>query len=103
MRTDGTIHWSTLKKICCGKFIWGLLVCLIMYIGLSVDVHAEDVHILEAITSWLYVIDVMTFPHPLSLFCVQTISLILFEVIIPNLVCGYILGWKNIWYHFKSL
>ena len=34
-------------------------------------------------------------------FCVQDISLIFFEVGIPNLVCIYILQWQSITYHFR--
>ena len=33
-------------------------------------------------------------------FRVLSISPILFEVGIPNLVCGYILGWRSVAYHF---
>ena len=35
-----------------------------------------------------------------SRFRVRSISPILFEVGIPNLVCGYILGWRSVAYHF---
>ena len=31
--------------------------------------------------------------------CVRNISLILFEIGIPNLVCGCILGWWSVMYH----
>ena len=34
-------------------------------------------------------------------FCFQSISLILFEVGIPNLVCGAILGWQSVVFHFR--
>ena len=34
-------------------------------------------------------------------FCVQSISLILFEVGIPNLLCGVILGWQSVVFHFR--
>ena len=37
--------------------------------------------------------------HP-SRFCVWSISPIFFEVGIPNLMCGYILGWRSVTYHF---
>ena len=33
--------------------------------------------------------------------CVQSISLIFFEVGIPNLVCICILGWWSVTYHFR--
>ena len=33
-------------------------------------------------------------------FHVRSISSIIFEVGIPNLVCGYILGWRSVAYHF---
>ena len=33
--------------------------------------------------------------------CVRYISPIFFEVGIPNLVCGYILGWLSVAYHFR--
>ena len=33
--------------------------------------------------------------------CVRCISPIIFEVGIPNLVCGYILGWRSVAYHFR--
>ena len=33
-------------------------------------------------------------------FCVMDISLIFFEVGIPNLVCIFILGWQSVTYHF---
>ena len=36
-----------------------------------------------------------------SRFCVRSISPIFFEVGIPNLVCGYILGWGSVAYHFR--
>ena len=36
-----------------------------------------------------------------SCFCVRSISPIFFEVGIPNLVCGYILGWRSVAYHFR--
>ena len=36
-----------------------------------------------------------------SRFRVQSISPIFFEVGIPNLVCGYILGWRSVAYHFR--
>ena len=36
-----------------------------------------------------------------SRFRVRSISLIFFEVGIPNLVCGYILGWRSVAYHFR--
>ena len=36
-----------------------------------------------------------------SRFRVQSISPIFFEVGIPNLVCGYILGWGSVAYHFR--
>ena len=36
-----------------------------------------------------------------SRFRVRFISPIFFEVGIPNLVCGYILGWGNVAYHFQ--
>ena len=32
--------------------------------------------------------------------CVRSISPIFFEVGIPNLVCGCILGWRSVGYHF---
>ena len=32
-------------------------------------------------------------------YCVRSISLILFEIGIPNLVCGCILGWWSVMYH----
>ena len=35
--------------------------------------------------------------------CVRSISLILFEKGIPNLVCECILGWLSVLYHFRSL
>ena len=35
-----------------------------------------------------------------SRFRVQSISPIFFEVGIPNLVCGCILGWRSVAYHF---
>ena len=34
-----------------------------------------------------------------SRFCVRSISPIFFEVGIPNLVCGCILGWRSVAYH----
>ena len=37
----------------------------------------------------------------LSRFRVRSISPIFFEVRIPNLVCGYILGWRSVAYHFR--
>ena len=36
-----------------------------------------------------------------SRFRVRSVSLIFFEVGIPNLVCGYILGWRSVAYHFR--
>ena len=36
-----------------------------------------------------------------SRFRVRSISPIFFEVGIPNLVCGYILGWRSVTYHFR--
>ena len=36
-----------------------------------------------------------------SRFRVRSISPIFFEVGIPNLVCGYILGWQSVTYHFR--
>ena len=36
-----------------------------------------------------------------SRFRVRSISPIFFEVGIPNLVCGYILEWRNVAYHFR--
>ena len=33
--------------------------------------------------------------------CVQCISPIFFEVGIPNLVCGCIMGWLSVAYHFR--
>ena len=36
-----------------------------------------------------------------SRFRVRSISPIFFEVEIPNLVCGYILGWQRVAYHFR--
>ena len=36
-----------------------------------------------------------------SLFRVRSISPIFFEVGIPNLVYGYILGWRSVAYHFR--
>ena len=36
-----------------------------------------------------------------SRFHVRSISPIFFEVGIPNLVCGYILGWRSVAYHFR--
>ena len=33
--------------------------------------------------------------------CVSSISLVFFELGIPNLVCGYILGWRSVAYHFR--
>ena len=33
-------------------------------------------------------------------YCVLSISLICFELGIPNLVCGCILGWRSVMYHF---
>ena len=36
-----------------------------------------------------------------SRFRVRSISPIFFEVGIPNLVCGYILGWWSVAYHFR--
>ena len=36
-----------------------------------------------------------------SRFRVRSISPIFFEVGIPNLVCGYILGWRSVGYHFR--
>ena len=32
---------------------------------------------------------------------VRSISPIFFEVGIPNLVCGYIAGWRSVAYHFR--
>ena len=37
----------------------------------------------------------------LSRFRVRSISPIFFEVGIPNLVCGCILGWRSVGYHFR--
>ena len=37
----------------------------------------------------------------LSRFRVRSVSLIFFEVGFPNLVCGYILGWRSVAYHFR--
>ena len=34
-------------------------------------------------------------------YCVRSISLIFFEVGIPNLVCICILGWGSVTYHFR--
>ena len=34
-------------------------------------------------------------------YCVRSISLIFFEVGIPNLVCGRIRGWRSVTYHFQ--
>ena len=34
-------------------------------------------------------------------YCVQSISLIFFEVGSPNLVCICILGWRSVTYHFQ--
>ena len=34
-------------------------------------------------------------------FRVRSISPIFFEVGFPNLVCGYILGWQSVAYHFR--
>ena len=34
--------------------------------------------------------------------CVRSISLIFFEVGIPNLVCECILGWRSVTYHFQG-
>ena len=31
----------------------------------------------------------------------RSISPIIFEIGIPNLVCGYILGWRSVAYHFR--
>ena len=42
----------------------------------------------------------MTLSVRLSRFRVQSISPIFFEVGIPNLLCGYILGWRSVAYHF---
>ena len=36
-----------------------------------------------------------------SRFRVRSISPIFFGVGIPNLVCGYILGWRSVAYHFR--
>ena len=36
-----------------------------------------------------------------SRFRVRSISPIFFEVGIPNLMCGYILGWHSVTYHFR--
>ena len=36
-----------------------------------------------------------------SRFRVRSISPIFFELGIPNLVCGYILGWRSVAYHFR--
>ena len=36
-----------------------------------------------------------------SRFRVRSISPIFFEVGIPNLVCGYIFGWRSVAYHFR--
>ena len=36
-----------------------------------------------------------------SRFRVRSISPIFFEVGIPNLVCGYILGWRSVVYYFR--
>ena len=36
-----------------------------------------------------------------SCFRVRSISPIFFEVGIPNLVCGCILGWRSVAYHFR--
>ena len=36
-----------------------------------------------------------------SRFRVRSISPIFFEIGIPNLVCGYILGWGSVAYHFR--
>ena len=36
-----------------------------------------------------------------SRFSVRSIPPIFFEVGIPNLVCGYILGWRSVAYHFR--
>ena len=33
--------------------------------------------------------------------CVRCISPRFFEIRIPNLVCGYILGWQSVAYHFQ--
>ena len=34
-------------------------------------------------------------------YCVQSISFIFFEVGIPNLMCGCILGWWSVMYHLQ--
>ena len=33
-------------------------------------------------------------------YCGRSLSPIFFEVGIPNLVCGYIFGWRSVAYHF---
>ena len=38
-----------------------------------------------------------------SRFRVRSISPILFEVGIPNLVCGYVSGWRSVAYHFRVI
>ena len=38
----------------------------------------------------------------LRIFCVPSISLIFFEVGIPNLVCICILGWWSLTYYFRA-
>ena len=34
-------------------------------------------------------------------YCARSISLIFFEVGIPNLVCECIMGWRSVTYHFQ--
>ena len=59
-------------------------------------------------TSWdggvsctiLWVTVTLTSDLVLRNYCVRSISLIFFEVGIPNLVCICILGWGSVTYHF---
>ena len=62
---------------------------------------AYDFRVTVTLTSGLVFIVITMSVRPSVPLCIRCISLIFFEVGIPNLMCGCILGWGSVAYNFR--
>ena len=81
----------------------------------SIYVYIRPKHFLFSVTLTILIFWGLLFMPPMELWeaysnrtvrpsvplCVRFISPLFFEVGIPILVCGYILGWQSVAYHFR--
>ena len=103
--SNRTVHPSGLLRVWCISptfFEVGIpnLVCGCILGGRSVAYHFR-VTVTLTLTSDLVFIVITMSVRPSAPLRVRCISPIFFEVGIPNLICGCILGWQSVAYYFR--